>query len=119
MSDLMGEDAVARLRRIEEARTKAFYSAFGSAGDDPEDPSVIAAFQQDRLAFLQISPALISAFQADARRRAGDDDAAAQRRHQMALLGFNSLVNGVVHAARESWRSDFAERLNLLTGGGR
>ncbi|WP_336794381.1 hypothetical protein [Gordonia malaquae] len=113
----VGLDAVTRLRQIEEARANAFYDAFGSAGDDPEDPSIICAVQRNRVAFLQVAPALLESFQSDAARRPSDSDDQARRRHQMALLGFNSLVNGVIHAAQEAWRVDFADRLTMSTGG--
>lgn len=110
------DNAVAHLRRIEDARATAYFTAMGTAGDHPEYPSVIAAVQQERVAFLQIDQSIIDGFKEEARPRPGDDTAAALHRHQVALLGFNSLVNGVVHAAQQSWRDDYARLLSIGVG---
>lgn len=110
-------NAVEQLRRIEQRRTDAYLAAFGGAGDDPDDPSIIAAVKQNRLAFLQIAPGLLESYQDDARPRPGETSEAARQRHMMAVLEFTSLVNGVIHAAWENWRQDFEVRMQAGVGG--
>ena len=105
--------AIGRIRFRQNAMKNAFLEAQGYADDDPEggQPEVMALWQNNRLAGLHIEQSLIDECLFKGHAQSGDTPEQAKQRMLTAMMELNSLINGVILAARSSWEHDFARRM--------